>query len=34
MRVSLRRKDGSSILSVVNASMLPHNELLGTIVEV
>jgi PAS domain S-box-containing protein len=34
MRVSLKRKDGSSILSVVNASMLPNDELLGTIVEV
>lgn len=33
MRVSLKRKDGSSILSVVNAAMLPDSELLGTIVE-
>lgn len=33
MRVSLKRKDGSTILGVVSASMLPDNELLGTIVE-
>ena len=33
LRVSLKRKDGSSILGVVNAAMLPDSEILGTIVE-
>jgi PAS domain S-box-containing protein len=33
MRVPLRRKDGSTLLGIVNASVLPEQELLGTIVE-
>ena len=33
IRVPLRRKDGSTLLAVVSATVLPEQELLGTIVE-